>query len=219
MASHKWVKGLAEGTLPEAALIAWAQQCRLFCMQEHRALLIMRALNPAAELGTQLDKTMERLEFKLEDDTIREPRELADTLKSLHAPLVEEAWPVCLGYGSFVITCARDGLLEGLGAIYACERAYLDTWTAVLPSVPPGSKWHDWVDNWTQDLFRETVENLGRCVDELAGQSPSKEVQKRMHTAFRGVAQFELAFWEMSWKQQGWPQTKLKEVDPSGDAN
>jgi thiaminase/transcriptional activator TenA len=120
MAAHPWVKGLAEGTLPEEALIAWDQQYRLYCMQEHRALLIMRALNPAAELGTQLDKTMERLEFKLEDDTICEPRELADTLHSLYAPLIEEVWPVCLGYGSFVITCARDGLLEGLAAVYTC---------------------------------------------------------------------------------------------------
>jgi len=210
IAAHPWVKALADGTLPEPALIAWAQQCRLYCMQEHQALLILRALNPSEQLGTLLDKTLDRLLVKLEDDTVREPRELEETLKSLNAPLVDEAWPVCLGYGSFVITCARDGLLEGLAAIYACERAYLDTWTAVLPSVPPGSRWHDWVNNWTQDLFRETVDGLGRCVNECAG-TPSDEIRVRMNRAFRGVALFELAFWEMSWKQQGWPSLPVKE--------
>jgi thiaminase (transcriptional activator TenA) len=205
MAAHPWVRELAAGTLPEEALVAWAQQCRLFCMQEHSALLILRSLNPSAELGTALDKTLDRLLAKLEDDTIREPLELAETLRSLKAGVVEEAWPVCLGYGSFVISAAYNGILEGLGAVYAVEKAYLDTWTAVLPSVPPESRWYDWVSNWTQDLFRETVDGLGDCVNQLAGPTPSEEVKTRMGRAFHGVAQFELAFWEMSWKQQGWP--------------
>ncbi len=202
MTAHPWVRSFADGTLPDAAFIAWAQQCRLYCIMERRALLIMRALNPSPEL--------DQLLAKLEDDTVREPRELAETLRSINAPVAEEAWPICLGYGLFIISSARDGLPEGLAALYACEKAYLDTWTALLPSTPVGSRWYDWVYNWTQDVFRETVTAIGRHLDDLAG-TPSNQMRERMEHAFRGVAQYELAFWEMCWKQQGWPGLSLKE--------
>jgi thiaminase len=197
MAGHPWVRALADGSMPDAALIAWAQQCRLFCIQEGRALMVLRSYDPAPELDQIL--------AHLEDDTVREPKELAETITSLGAPVVDEAWPICLGYSSYIMASVRSGLLEGLTAIYACERAYLDTWTAVLPSVPPESRWHDWVENWTEDLFRQTVTGLGRCLDELAG-TPSAEMQARLHIVFRNVARYEHAFWEMNWRQQGWPE-------------
>jgi thiaminase len=114
-----------------------------------------------------------------------------------------------------VIANAHAGIVDGLGTIYACERAYLDTWTTVLPSVPKGSRWHDWVANWTQDAFREVVDALGECVDELVGPDPSEEIKQRMHAGFRGVALFELAFWEMSYKQQGWPSLNSKKETPN----
>lgn len=210
MAVHPWVTSLASGTIPDEAVITWAQQCRLFCLQERSALLVLRSLMPAEELATDFDKKLDPLFAKLEDDTIREPRGLAETIQSLGGHLTEEPWPVCLGYGSFVNVCAYNGIVEGLAAVYAVEKAYLDTWTTVLPSVSPGSKWHEWVDNWTQDIFRGTVEGLGQCVDELAGSAPTEEVKVRMNKAFHGVAQFELAFWEMSWKKQGWPSTEIQ---------
>ena len=213
MATHPWVTSLAAGTISDEAIIAWAQQCRLFCLQERSALLILRSLMPAEELATSFDKKVDPLFAKLEDDTIREPRGLAETIQSLGGHIVEEPWPVCLGYGSFVTMCAYNGMLEGLAAVFAVEKAYLDTWTTVLPSVLPGSKWHDWVDNWTQDVFRETVEELGQCVDDLVGSAPSEEVKVRMSKAFHGVAQFELAFWEMSWKQQGWPSINVAKAE------
>lgn len=207
MAEHPWVKSLAAGTLSDEALIAWAQQCRLYCLKERKALLVLRSVLDAEEQASPFEKKLDGLLAKLGEDTIREPEELAETLKGMNAPLAQELWPVCLGYGSYVIAQCHAGLVEGLATIYACERAYLDTWTKVLPSVPEGSKWRDWVDNWTQDLFRQTVDELGECVDELAGPNPTEQIKKRMHAGFHGVALFELAFWEMSWKQQGWPST------------
>lgn len=215
MAAHPWVQELAAGTLSDKALIAWAQQCRLYCLLERKALLVLRGTLQAEEQATPFQQKLDPLLAQLQDDTIREPRELADTLKSLGAPLAKEPWPVCLGYGSFVQARAHEGILEGLAAVYACERAYLDTWTTVLPSVPPGSRWHDWVNNWTQDDFRRVVDAIGECVDEIAGPDPSDEISQRMHDAFRGVALYELAFWEMSYKQQGWPSLNPKEETPN----
>lgn len=48
------------------------------------------------------------------------------------------------------------------------------------------------------------VDKLGRCVDELAGESQSLFVRQRLNEAFRRVGLWEHAFWDMCWRQQDW---------------
>lgn len=195
LVAHPWVRGLAEGDLPEPALVAWAQQCRLFCLLERRALLRLRASAPPP----QLDAILERLL----DDAEREPRQLAETLESLGAPVTSEPWPTCLGYGSYVQGCANDGLLEGMAAICAVERSYLDTWTTLLPAVPPRSRWRGWVENWSAPPFRDLVGGICSSFEDLAG-TPSAAGWTRLELIFRTVACWELEFWEMCWRRRGW---------------
>jgi thiaminase len=99
---------------------------------------------------------------------------------------------------------AYDGALEGLTALYAAERAYLDTWTAVAELSPADSAHHAWIQNWGGKAFRGFVTALGRDLDELAG-APSPAVAHRLGVVFAGAARFELAFWEMCWSGQAWP--------------
>ena len=119
------------------------------------------------------------------------------------APEVEP-WPVCLGYSSYLRCAAYDGVLEGLTALYAAERAYLDTWTAVAERSPADSPYHAWIQNWTGEPFRAFVTSLGRGLDELAG-APSPALAQRLGVLFARAARFELAFWEMCWSGQAWP--------------
>jgi thiaminase len=102
------------------------------------------------------------------------------------------------------VCCAHDGVLEGLTGLYAAERAYLDTWTAVAAGSPAGSPYRQWIDNWTSQPFRAFVADLGGQLDELAG-SPSPAVAERLGSVFSGAVRFELAFWEMCWRGQAWP--------------
>ena len=115
-----------------------------------------------------------------------------------------EPWPVCLGYTSYLLCAAYDGVLEGLAALYAAERAYLDTWTAVATLSPADSAYHAWIQNWSGEAFRAFVTALGRDLDELAG-APSPALAERLGVLFTGAARFELAFWEMCWSSQAWP--------------
>jgi len=122
-----------------------------------------------------------------------------------HGFLLEvEPWPVCLGYTSYLLSCAHDGVLEGLTGLYAAERAYLDTWTAVAATGPAGTAYREWVENWTGDAFRAFVAGLGKELDELAG-TPAPATAARLAAVFARAARFELAFWEMCWSGQGWP--------------
>ena len=99
---------------------------------------------------------------------------------------------------------AGDGVLEGLTALYAAERAYLDTWTAVAGRSPADSAYHAWIQNWSGEPFRAFVGDLGRGLDELAG-APSPALAQRLGVLFARAARFELAFWEMCWSGQAWP--------------
>jgi thiaminase len=53
------------------------------------------------------------------------------------------------------------------------------------------------------------VDGLAECLDDLVG-TPSSETQARLITVFRTVARFEHAFWEMNWRQQGWPELEAQ---------
>jgi formylaminopyrimidine deformylase / aminopyrimidine aminohydrolase len=196
MAGHPFVLGLAEGILPDSALQAWVQQDRIFVMEERRVVATLRAHGLPSRLDhllTDLDRSL-----VLEADAFTQT-----AAEHGFAPEVEP-WPVCLGYTSYLRCAAFDGTLEGLTALYAAERAYLDTWTAVATLSPADSAHHTWIQNWSGEAFRAFVTALGRDLDELAG-APSPALAQRLGVHFTGAARFELAFWEMCWTGQAWP--------------
>jgi thiaminase len=196
MASHPFVLGLARGTLPDSALQAWVQQDRIFVVQERRVVATLRAHG----LPSRLDDLLADLDHSL----VVEAEAFTQTAAEHSVAPEVEPWPVCLGYTCFLRCAAHDGALEGLTALYAAERAYLDTWTAVATLSPADSAYHAWIQNWSGEAFRAFVSTLGRGLDELAG-TPSPALTGRLGVLFTGAARFELAFWEMCWSGQAWP--------------
>jgi thiaminase len=196
MAGHPFVLGLADGTLPDGALQAWVQQDRIFVVQERRVVAALRAHG----LPSRLDALLANLDRGL----VLEAEAFAGTAAEHGFALEVEPWPVCLGYTSYLLCAAYDGTLEGLTALYAAERAYLDTWTAVAKLSPADSAYHAWIQNWSGEAFRAFVSTLGRGLDELTG-TPSPALTGRLGVVFTGAARFELAFWEMCWSGQAWP--------------
>jgi thiaminase len=196
MAGHPFVLGLADGTLPDGALQAWVQQDRIFVVQERRVVAALRAHG----LPSHLDDLLADLDRSLVLEADAFTRTAAE-----HGFAAEvEPWPVCLGYTSYLRCAAHDGVLEGLTALYAAERAYLDTWTTVATRSPADSTYHAWIQNWSAAPFRAVVSALGRDLDELAG-APSPALAGRLGVLFTRAARFELAFWEMCWSGQAWP--------------
>jgi thiaminase len=196
MARHPFVLGLARGTLPDGALQAWVQQDRIFVVQERRVVATLR--------GHGLPSPLDELLADLDRSLVLEAEAFTRTAADRGFAPDAEPWPVCLGYISYLRCAAFDGALEGLTALYAAERAYLDTWTAVAGRSPADSVYHAWIQNWSGEAFRAFVTSLGRGLDELAG-APSPALTERLGVLFTRAARFELAFWEMCWSGQAWP--------------
>jgi thiaminase len=196
MAGHPFVLALAQGTLPDSALQAWVQQDRNFVVEERRVVATLRVHG----LPSRLDDLLADLDHSLAVEA-----EAFTQMAAEHGVAAEvEPWPLCLGYTSYLRCAAYDGALEGLTALYAAERAYLDTWTAVATRSPADSAYHAWIQNWSGEPFRAFVTALGRNLDELAG-TLSPALAGRLGVLFTGAARFELAFWEMCWRVQAWP--------------
>src|SRR5215213_6991574 len=196
MAAHPFVLGLAHGTLPDGALQAWVQQDRVFVVEERRVVAALRAHG----LPSRLDDLLADLDRSL----VLEAEAFTQTAAEHGFAPDAEPWPICLGYTSYLRCAAFDGTLEGLTALYAAERAYLDTWTTVAKLSPADSAYHAWIQNWSGEAFRDFVTALGRDLDELAG-TPSPALAGRLGVPFSRAARFELAFWEMCWSGQAWP--------------
>jgi thiaminase len=196
MAGHPLVLGLARGTLPDSALQAWAQQDQVFVVEERRVVATLRAHG----LPSHLDDLLADLDRSLVQEAEAFTRAATEDGVASDA----EPWPVCLGYISYLRCAAYDGVLEGLTALYAAERAYLDTWTAVAGLSPADSAYHPCIQNWSGEPFRAFVGALGRDLDQLAA-APSPALAQRLGVVFTGAARFELAFWEMCWSGQAWP--------------
>jgi thiaminase len=196
MAGHPFVLGLAEGTIPDGALQAWGQQDQIFVVQERHVVAALRSHG----LPSRLDELLADLDRSLVLETEAFTRTAAEHGFALEV----EPWPVCLGYTSYLLCAAHGGVLEGLTALYAAERAYLDTWTAVAERSPADSAYHAWIQNWSGEAFRTFVSALGRGLDQLAG-APSPALAHRLGVLFTRAARFELAFWEMCWSGQAWP--------------
>jgi len=196
MTGHPFVLGLANGTLPDGALQAWVQQDRIFVVQERRVVAALRAHG----LPSRLDDLLADLDRSL----VLEAEAFTRTAAEHGFAAEVEPWPVCLGYTSYLRCAAHDGVLEGLTALYAAERAYLDTWTTLAQRSPADSTYHAWIQNWTGAPFRAFVGDLGRGLDELAG-TPSPALAGRLGVLFARAARFELAFWAMCWSGRAWP--------------
>jgi formylaminopyrimidine deformylase / aminopyrimidine aminohydrolase len=184
------------GTLPDGALQAWVQHDRILVVQERRVLAALCAHG----LPSRLDALLADLDHNL----VLEAEAVAGTAAEHGVAPEVEPWPVCLGYPSYLGCAAADGVLEGLTALYAAERAYLDTWTAVAGRSPGDSAYQAWIQNWSGQAFPAVVATLGRGLDELAG-TPSPALTGRLGVRFTDAARFELAFWELCWSGQAWP--------------
>ena len=147
-----FVLGLADGTLPDGALQAWVQQDRIFVVEERRVAALR-----AHGLPSRLDGLLADLDRSL----VLEADAFTQTATDQGFALEVEPWPVRVGYTSYLRCAAYDGVLEGLTALYAAERAYLDTWTAVADRSPADSAYHAWIQNWSGEAFRAFVASAG----------------------------------------------------------
>jgi thiaminase len=108
--------------------------------------------------------------------------------------LATSPFPTTQAYRNFFLTLDQQPFAVALCAIWAVERAYLESWTGVAPG---HEHYRDYVTHWANAEFEQFVADLetfaARALEE------SEVAEEQVERVFLKVAELERAFWDMAW--------------------
>ena len=95
-----------------------------------------------------------------------------------------------MGLTAFLQAQVSRGYPTAMSALYAAEKAYVDTWSAVRPTANRSTPYWFLLDYWSSDAYGYWSESLGRLIDAAAPDGPTPD----MYRAFNWVVRLELQF-------------------------
>ena len=204
---HPFVEELADGSLDEAAFQTWLKQDYRYLLDYARTFAI---------LGTKAtdEATMAHC-FEVANAIVAEEmdlhREFARDfgLSSDDLAAVKKS-PTCTAYTNYLLRTARERpLAVGAAAIYPCGQGYLDVAEHMAEMADDEQlaagehPYAPFIEKYTGDAFRESVQWMRELVDRCAERNPS--LREEMEEAFLRSAELEHAFWEMAYDEESWP--------------
>ncbi len=178
---HAFLDEVRDGTLAPAAFARW------LCQDYHFGLALTRAEARAFAVAPRED--LELLVAGIQAmvaEIERFERKASERAIVLDVPL----HPTARAYIDYLQALADEPYSVQLTALWALELAYLEGWRTALPGAPA---FREFVEHWTNDGFAAYVTALERATNRVLAQGGDAERQ-----AFRRVAKYERAFWEMA---------------------
>lgn len=202
---HPFVRGIGDGTLDKELFRFWIRQDYLFLIEYARLLGLAAARAP--DLATMghfaelLDETL-RVEMDLHrsycGDLGIEPADLES----------EEMAPTTRGYTDFLLRTAAIGdFAELLAALLPCMWGFSEIGLRLAAAGRPEDEGYArWIDMYSSAEFTGLVDWLRELTDRIGADLPAA-ARDRVREVFLTSARYELAFWEMAWTRQAWPET------------
>jgi thiaminase/transcriptional activator TenA len=200
---HPFVLGIGDGTLDVARFTFWIRQdylylieyCRLFAFGAARA----PDLATIARFADLLQATA-RTEMDLHRGYADQFGITADALER------EPMAPTTRGYTDFLLRVATVGdFAELAAALLPCMWGFseIGLHLAARPR-PADARYAAWIEMYADPEFVALSDWCRDLVDRLAdGAGPA--ARERMASAFVTSSRYELAFWEMAWSLERWP--------------
>ncbi len=202
--NHPLVRGIGVGTLDPEIFGFWLRQdyrflidyCRVFALAAARA----PDLATMARFATLLGETIGG-EMALHRSYVAE---FGITEADLEA---EEPAPTTRGYCDFLLRTASLGeYAELLGAILPCMWGYSDLGQELKArGLPDEPRYARWIETYADPGFADLAAWCRELLDMACDGLPAAALA-RVETAFLTSARYELAFWEMAWRREGWPE-------------
>jgi thiaminase/transcriptional activator TenA len=179
-------------------------QDAIYLVEYARAMLWVAAqMNDAPDIIHMLDAAKEtfQTESLLKEKYFKEFNIATDTLQTT------EPAPSCKAHIDHLFRYTRSATLtEGLCAILPCSWIYVEIglkYTAGT-EIPDTNPYKSWLQTYADPAFADLVE---WWFERLDSESRNLSTEERNHVSkiFRDSCRFEWLFWEMSWKQEQWP--------------
>jgi len=114
----------------------------------------------------------------------------------------KELAPAAFAYTNFLLaTAAYKSREELAAALLPCFWIYLRLAEEMRPKA--GNPYRKWIDTYTSEKYRVSVEQMIRLTDELARKS-SPETRAKMLAAFVTATRLEWYFWEGAYRLEIW---------------
>lgn len=191
MLVHPFVVEIADGTLSDERFMRWLAQDYLWIRDFEQFLAILGARAPL-EVRRPFFEALINLHGEIE---------LFEEIAARNDVDIRGARMcfACNAYANFLhATVGMKSFAEALSACYGSEYAYLAAWGRVKATQKGPSRWQEFIDLWSSDLFAVWVESLGKMIDAISESSPTVPLD-RMQDAFRMAIRYEIRFWDMAY--------------------
>lgn len=201
---HPFLRELAGGTLAPERFRFFVEQDLFFLPELARAVALGAA---AAGDDGELRHFSEELVAVAEAE-IGNNRDLLERVLGLGASDRGgslAAAPATVAYSGFLVATAhRGGPLEIMTALLPCTWSYADIAVGLRDRIVEHPVYARWVRYFASDDYVESIARRRRTLDErAAGIGPSR--RRRLSEIFTMSTRLELAFWEMAYGCEQWP--------------
>lgn len=201
--AHPFLRGLVDGSLPEAAFRFYIVQDVMYLRQYGRSLALVASKAPHPEWAAFLCRCgLEALEVELgfHEEFLHHWGSDISKETAGAAPC-----PNSLLYTSWVTANAHErAFYEGLAAVLPCFVVYLEVGKALKQLGSPHPAYQAWIDKYGGPEFEGAVLKTVRMVNEVAAELGDAQ-RERMRALFRQGCRLEYMFWDGAWQQQQWP--------------
>ncbi|MGH3159840.1 MAG: thiaminase II [Streptosporangiaceae bacterium] len=200
--AHPFITGLTDGSLAESAFAFYVVQDALYLTHFAATLagLGLRAPDAAqTEMFARHAAGVVSVERTLHESL------LADLGIDPEAARTADLAPASLGYTSFLraaVTCG--GYAEGVGAVLPCYLIYWKVGTELLRRGSPEPRYQRWIGTYGGDEYAAAAGEMVATADRI-GRGLSAAERSRVHRNFRTASRYEWLFWDMGYRQEGWP--------------
>jgi thiaminase/transcriptional activator TenA len=199
---HPFVRGLADGSLPEETFRRWV-------LQDYRYLTeFSRIFAWAAAKADRLD-SMSWYARAL-DLTLHTEMDLHRQYAARFGITPEELeaapmWPTTRAYTDFLVRTAADGdMADLLAALLPCAWGYVHIARKLAHGEPPeDARYADWIGQYASDEFKEAADWLREELDRVSADA-TEEKKTRLREIFVLSSRYEGRFWDMCWHGEEW---------------
>ena len=200
---HPFVRGIGDGTLDPDRFAFWLRQDYLYLIDYARVFAFAAARAPDLVTMTRfsalLHETLET-EMDLHRALVAEFGTSAEELER------EDKAPTTQGYTDFLLRMATVGdFAELVAALLPCMWGYSEVGQVLdARGRPADPRYARWIASYSSPAFAELAAWCRELLDTHA-LGLDGEAMGRVTRAFMVSSRYELAFWDMAWRGERWP--------------
>jgi thiaminase/transcriptional activator TenA len=199
--AHPFLRGLTDGTLPEAAFRHYVIQDSHYLCDYGRGLALLGAKAPVDDdfmMFAQHATGAILAERMLHDGFLKAWG--LDRTAVFATPIA----PACHHYTAFLMrTVLERPYHEALGAFLPCYWIYWEVGKALLCAGSPNPLYQKWIANYSNDEFAAVVRQVLAVVNRTCAQL-TDEQRAAVTRHFVTGSRFEWMFWDGAWRLETW---------------